>query len=46
MAPDSKRPVTRWMAWAALLGSATALLLGLARLFGWLSRVQIDYLAN
>jgi len=44
----SKEPRTRsrWIVPVAALGTFTVLLLGLARLFGWLSSVQINYLAN
>jgi hypothetical protein len=40
------RPSTWWITRAVLLCGATALLLALAQLFGWLSRVQINCLAN
>lgn len=35
-----------WFAWAAGLCCFTVGMLALARLLGWLSRAQIDYLAN
>ena len=36
----------QWAIRAVLLCGTTAALLGLAHLFGWLSGVQIQYLAN
>lgn len=44
--PKKRRGAGWWGAWAVGLGCFTAAMLALARLLGWLSRAQIDYLAN
>ncbi len=46
MSSNTSHLATRWITGTVAFCSATALLLALAHLFGWLSRVQINYLAN
>lgn len=41
-----RRSALWWIAWAAGLCCFTVAMLALARLLDWLSRAQIDYLAN
>jgi len=46
MASHERNTRLRWITGVTLFCAATAVLLGLSHLFGWLSRLQIDWLAR